>query len=88
MAYSTSNPPQLQAQSIASGRTYRYASTHGATEIVASGFFSNGYDLGMRVGDVLISVETDNSYELSIAHVTSAASSGPCTVVVGSLTST
>jgi hypothetical protein len=61
MAYSTSNPPRLISQAIASLRMWEYASTDAGTVVDASGYFTNGYDLGMRAGDTVRVVDTDAS---------------------------
>lgn len=62
------NPPALVDQQIARSssnvtgtagvyfgipREWYYASTHGATEVVAANFFTDGRALGMRVGDIV-----------------------------------
>ncbi len=63
MAYSTSNPPAAIAQQLTRGSTtgvdnkpqmWLYSSTNLTTDIVAANFFSNGYELGMRPGDLVI----------------------------------
>lgn len=59
MAYSTSNPPMLQIPSIGNKPAqWVYSSTHGSTAVGAAGFFTNGKDLGMKVNDVLITIQT------------------------------
>lgn len=95
MSYSTSLPPSLVFQGVAGpmstgggSKGWYYATADGTTTVAASGYFTNGYDLGMRLGDILMSVETDNSYALCIGCVTVASTSGPCTVAFGSMTST
>lgn len=60
MSYSTSNPPSLIAQAPAGGRkVWLYSSTDGATTVRVSGYFTNGYLLGMRAGDILLMIDTD-----------------------------
>jgi hypothetical protein len=62
MAYGSSNPPNLVAQRMAGGPAlWLYASTHTNAEACASNFFSNGYDLGMRVGDFLMLNQSSSS---------------------------
>jgi hypothetical protein len=87
MAYSTSNPPRLIAQGIAAGREWLYQSSDPSTTVDDTDYFSNGYNLGMRVGDKLTSV-VSSSYNTSIGAVSVASSSGPCTVIFGNLVST
>lgn len=89
MAYSTSNPPALEAQAITGPKQWVYHSTEGATLVVATDYFSDGQSLGMSLGDVVRVVETDNSYALSIGRVTALSTSGTgATITIGSLTST
>lgn len=59
MTYATSNPPILVSQSIAGPRHWRYDSTDAAATVDDSGYFTNGYNLGMRDGDSIDVYETD-----------------------------
>lgn len=77
MAYAVTLPPRLIAQGPSSGGAlwmYQSADPHG--DVDAAAYFTNGAALGMRVGDVVLVVETDNSYALSIHVVTEVTSSG------------
>lgn len=88
MAYSTTIPPQLIAQAPgAGGKIWRYSSVDPSTTVDDADYFTNGYQLGMRVGDTVISVVA-SSYNTSIGAVSVASSSGPCTVIFGNLVST
>jgi hypothetical protein len=59
MAYETSNPPRLLIPSIGGGlQVWGYQSTHASTVVAGAGFFSNGAALGMRVGDVVLVVNS------------------------------
>lgn len=77
MAYSTSNPPQLVTQTI--GGTHKewvYESTDPVTDVRVAGYFTNGWDLGMRAGDVVKVTDTDASpISTQICTVTSASAS-------------
>lgn len=88
MAYApTTNPPNLVGGVIAgTPKKWMYQSTHSTTEVVASGFFSDGYSRGMRVNDLIDSIQTSTgtSQILSSGLVTVASSSGPVTVSVTS----
>ncbi len=55
MAYSTSNPPALQAgQNQGSGNgVWHYNSTDDVATVTAADYFSNGSALGMKVGDAV-----------------------------------
>jgi hypothetical protein len=62
MAYSTSTPPVLLAQGIMGGNSlWTYASTDAATAVRVSGYIANGWELGMRAGDLVMAVDTDAS---------------------------
>lgn len=78
MAYTTSNPPRLEVQSIAGSRQWVYESTDDAATVRAAGYITNGYFLGMRVGDRVMVIDTDASpndgYLMSV--VTSNATTG------------
>lgn len=82
MAYSTSNPPQLLVPSIGNKPAlWAYSSTHTSTEVLATGFFTNGLGLGMKVNDILITVSS-TGYIPYMTAVSSVASTA--TTVVGS----
>jgi hypothetical protein len=81
MAYS--NTGLFMTQSGVSGgpNTFVYRSTDVHTDVDASGYFSDGVTFGMKVGDVVIVQETDNTYATTIHSVASvsgtAATIGP-----------
>lgn len=60
MAYSTSNQPRLVQQAIAGPREWLYSSADASATIDASGYFTDGYALGMRDGDILKAYDTGN----------------------------
>lgn len=76
MAYSTSLPPVLMADAIGGGyRTWQYKSTDAPSVVRVAGYFTNGWLLGMRKGDVVHIIDTDASpITLSIAIVSAASS--------------
>jgi hypothetical protein len=55
MAYSTTNPPRmvLDLGVGASAKLWVYASADAAAAVDASGYFTDGYDRGMRDGDLI-----------------------------------
>lgn len=60
MAYATSNPPKLLMQDMKGNwRMWLYQSTDAPAVVDGAGYFSDGYDLGMRAGDLVIVVDTD-----------------------------
>ena len=80
MAYATSNPPVLIGQPIAGKSIWGYTSTDAAAVVAGAGYFTNGHALGMKVGDVVFSTESDNSYAGSTHIVTAVTVGGAATV--------
>lgn len=75
MAYSTSSPPMLIAQNIMGTRKlWFYASTDAAGTVDASGYITDGYNLGMRAGDFVLVLDSDASPLALTAHVVSSSS--------------
>ena len=62
MAYATTNPPRLIAQSTgaSTGALWYYTSTDNQAAVRVSGYFTNGFDLGIRAGDMLLMTDTDD----------------------------
>ncbi len=59
MAYSTSNPPQVVAQGVGDGVTvWAYKSGDSITTVKGAGYISNGDDLGMKEGDLVLIADT------------------------------
>jgi hypothetical protein len=52
-------------------KVWFYASVDAAATVDASGYITNGYDLGMRAGDVVLVLDTDASPLALTAHVVS-----------------
>lgn len=81
MAYSTSTPPNMIAQSVgAAPALWVYASTDVHTDVDAADYFSNGHALGMRVNDVVIVVKTSATIGATLHVVTAVTSGGAATV--------
>ena len=57
MAYATTNPPVKVAGTIAKS-VWHYASEDVHTDVDASGYFTNGDALGMKVNDIVFVVKT------------------------------
>lgn len=89
MAYATTNPPIKLTQGIGgsnSGTLWHYSSEDVSTDVDAAGYFTNGGDLGMKTGDVVMAVETDNTFLLTIHSVTVVSSTAPgATTVSGAI---
>lgn len=60
MAYATSNPPRLLVPAFTgNGNVWRYDSADAAATVRVSGYITNGGNLGMKVGDTVISHDTN-----------------------------
>lgn len=80
MAYDVANPPTKMAQNIAGITLWSYISTDVSTDVDAAGYFTNGDDLGMKVGDIVHVIESDNSYAHTVHSVTAVTDGGAATV--------
>ena len=62
MTYSSTNPIRcLQSDGLTDGQSmWLYRSTHGSSEIIAAGFFTNAVRAGMKVGDPLVNIRTSD----------------------------
>lgn len=60
MAYSTDAPPACITQRVGAtgGALWMYNSTDAATVVRVDGYITNGDDLGMQVGDIVIHTDT------------------------------
>lgn len=77
MAYEVANPPFLVSQGIGSGRkVWMYTDADAITAVRVSGYFTNGWDLGMRAGDIIFVIDNDASpISAQLCIVTSATAS-------------
>lgn len=82
MAYATTNPPKLLVPSLAGGQPalWVYASADVHTDVDAAGYFADGDARGMKVGDIVMVQETDNSYVTTIHAVSAVTAGGAATV--------
>lgn len=86
MTYATTNPPQLLAGGPASGiRLWAYKSADVHTDVDEADYFSNGYALGMRVGDFVLVGKTTATIGATLHYVTTATAGGACTVAAAIL---
>jgi hypothetical protein len=83
MTYSVTNPPVKLVDGLmgggAAGRggaLWYYASVDDDATVIAANYVTNALDLGMKVGDIVFVVETDNSYKLAVVSVTAVAAAG------------
>lgn len=56
--YSTSNPPAQIAQTVTGKSVWLYSSADDDATVNGASYFSNGVSLGMKVGDIVLVVDT------------------------------
>lgn len=62
MGYSTANQPRCVVPGVGVGpRMWFYTSTDAVTTVRVSGYFTDGYKLGMRAGDIVLVLDNDAS---------------------------
>ncbi len=83
MAYSTSSPAALINQAIAGPRLWYQASADATATVDTASFITNGYDLGMKVNDLVIHKDSTTDATAATMHkvVTVASSAGTAGVV-------
>jgi hypothetical protein len=78
MAYSTANPPDLVIQTMRGNKIWHYSSADVIGTVTGSGYFTNGEDLGMAVGDAIYVLVTGSG---ALYHYrVSAVSAGAATI--------
>lgn len=82
MAYATTNPPKLLAPGMGSGQPslWTYSSEDVHTDVDASGYFTNGAALGMRVGDFVMVNKTTATVGATLHSVLTVVAGGAATV--------
>lgn len=86
MAYSTSAPPVQVASAFGGGPAlWIYNSTDVHTDVDATDYFSNGYDLGMKVGDHMIVGKTSATIGSTLHYVQTVTTGGAATVAAAIL---
>ena len=58
MAYDTANPPVLIEATASGPAVWAYRSADTVTVVKGVGYISNGDDLGMKVGDIVLIADT------------------------------
>ena len=84
MAYATSNPPAKMAGIMAGASLWYYTDGDTNGTVDAADYFSNGDDLGMKVGDPLIHFDTAGN--MTLFYVSAVTAGGAATVVVSTVT--
>lgn len=70
MAYSAATAvPYLVTQPIAGFRLWVYSSVDANTLVRVSGYFTDGYNRGMRQGDLILVTDNDASPVITTSHV-------------------
>jgi len=89
MAYSTSSPAVLLTQGIGNQvpATWYISDTVSAASVQVSGYITNGGDLGMKVGDIVVYRETDTDI-VSTFVVKTVSSTAPGAVDLTNATAT
>lgn len=90
MAYSTANPPGLIAQGVSRGtnkesRLWQYSSADALALVTASGYFSNGFTLGIRTGDVINFTDNDGITGKALIVTAEGSSASPAITVTALL---
>lgn len=85
MAYATTNPPVFIGGSLTNekGALWMYKSADVDSDVNAAGYITNAGDLGMKVGDVVLVIDTTTpkvSY-----HGVASISSGAATLAFGAV---
>lgn len=82
MAYSTANPPKQLVTGMGSGQPslWVYTSTDVHTDVDAAGYFTDGSDLGLRVGDVMLVSKSDATIGTTIHYVSTVTAGGAASV--------
>lgn len=83
MAYTTSNPPSFTGDGVGGQppRVWSYHSTDSATVVAGTNYFTNGGQLGMAVGD-LVMVKVAGSGVITNCYVSAIGTSSPWPVTV------
>ncbi len=58
MAYATSNPPVRIAGAVSGASIWYYTDADVDSDVDLAGYFTDGKDLGMKVGDILFHFDT------------------------------
>lgn len=78
MAYATTNPPRVMVSGVGTTAPawWSYDSDDAATVVRVTGYITNGDDLGMEVGDIVIQSDSAGATVAHIYTVVSVAAGG------------
>lgn len=79
MAYATSNPP-VKVSGTVSKSVWLYASEDVHTDVDASGYFTDGSALGMKVSDIVFVVKTTATVGATLHSVSAVTAGGAATI--------
>ena len=85
MPYATTNPPVLMAPRLGASVSaiWVYVSIDIPGDVDAAGYFTNGDDLGMKVNDVVICIDSDTGPTIDVMVVSAVTAGGAATVING-----
>lgn len=70
MAYSTTNQPRLMVPRVGNAQAlWAYSSADAASLVQVSGYFTDGFDLGMKALDIIWVTDNDASPPLVTSHL-------------------
>lgn len=87
MAYAITNPPKALVTGMGEGQPslWVYTSTDAHAAVAGSGYFTNGSDLGLRIGDLILVSKSNATIGTTIHYVTAVAAGGAATVASATL---
>lgn len=87
MSYSTSNPPVCMVPRMGGGGAalWVYTSTDVHTDVDAADYFSNGYDLGLKVGDIMFVSKSSATIGTTVHYVETVTANGAATIAAAIL---
>lgn len=80
MAYSATNPPKRIAGAIGGEQLWIYTSTDVHTDVDASDYFTDGSNLGLKVGDIMFVSKSDATIGTTVHYVQTVSPGGAATV--------
>ncbi len=87
MAYSASNPVKLAFQAGGGNgvRGWSYTHTDIHTDVDAADYFTDGFDRGMRVGDIVFVSKSDATIGTTVHYVQTVTTDGAATIALAIL---